>query len=120
MGLTDAFFGDDEFRVELDCQQRLIRIVGELDCATTPVFDNASAKLYSTGPGLVWLDFEKVTFCGAAGLGSVVRIHNRQRAAGERLSLTDIPPFVERVFRAGGLESLLLLSGSKARRIAVS
>jgi anti-anti-sigma factor len=107
MGLPATLMSHDEFRVDVDHRQRLICILGDLDVATVLLLDDAADNLQSARSGSVTLDFASVTFCGASGLGAVVRIHNRQVVAGERLSLTGMSPQIERVFRVGGLEALL-------------
>lgn len=86
-----------------------LRLQGELDLATAPDLWSACTVLDGQlTPGLsVFVDLADLRFLDAAGLGMLVRLRNRVRAAGANLSVLDPSPSVRRVFELAGLEALL-------------
>jgi hypothetical protein len=74
------------------------RVVGELDIATTPAFDEALHAV----PGPLTIDARHLAFIDARGLGSLVRADRRTG-----VSVRHANAFCRRVLELGGLESLL-------------
>lgn len=86
-----------------------VRLQGELDLATAPDLWQACEALDGRlEPGLsVVVDLAQLQFLDAAGLGTLVRLRNRVRAAGADLSVLDPSPPVRRVFEHARLEALV-------------
>lgn len=86
-----------------------VRLRGELDLATAPDLWQACEVLDGRlEPGLsVLVDLADLDFLDAAGLGALVRLRNRVRAAGAELFLLDPAPHVRRVFECARLDALV-------------
>lgn len=86
-----------------------VRLQGELDLATAPDLWRACEVLDGhLEPGLsVFVDVAHLRFLDAAGLGTLVRLRNRVRAAGASLSVLEPSPVVRRVFQHARLDALV-------------
>lgn len=86
-----------------------VRLQGELDLATAPDLWKACEVLEGRlEPHLcVFVDLAELQFLDAAGLGALVRLRNRVRAAGADFSVLDPSPRVRAVFEHAGLGSML-------------
>ncbi|MBW3626802.1 MAG: STAS domain-containing protein [Actinobacteria bacterium] len=86
-----------------------VRLQGELDLATAPDLWRACEVLDGQlEAGLsVFVDLAELQFLDAAGLGTLVRLRNRVRAAGGHLSVLDPSPPIRRVFEHAGLDALV-------------
>lgn len=86
-----------------------VRLQGELDLATAPDLWRACEVLDGQlEPGAsVFVDVAHLQFLDAAGLGTLVRLRNRVRAAGADLSVLEPSPVVRRVFQHARLDALV-------------
>ena len=86
-----------------------VRLRGELDLATAPDLWRACEVLDERlEPGLsVFVDLTELHFLDAAGLGTLVRLRNRVRAAGADLLVLDPSPPVRSVFEHARLQALV-------------
>lgn len=86
-----------------------VRLQGELDLATAPDLWRACEVLDGQlEPGLsVFVNVAHLHFVDAAGLGTLVRLRNRVRAAGADLSVLEPSPVVRRVFQHARLDALV-------------
>jgi anti-anti-sigma factor len=89
------------FIVRVDRSRRALRVFGELDACSAPELIQASHEL---DPWVsVTICLESVEFIDAAGLGALVTLRERQRAAGGTLTVINAPSRIARVFALGGL-----------------
>jgi anti-sigma B factor antagonist len=88
---------------------KCLRVQGELDLATAGELRQACEVVEcGLGPGVsVVVDLAELRFVDAAGLGALVRLRNRVRAAGAELTVVDPSPQVRRVFEHAGLGGIL-------------
>jgi anti-sigma B factor antagonist len=86
-----------------------LRVQGELDLAAASDLRQACEVVEcGLGPGVsVVVDLAELRFIDAAGLGALVRLRNRVRAAGAELTVVDPSPRVRRVFEHAGLGGIL-------------
>ena len=84
-----------------------IALVGELDIASTPRFEEGLAAVEADTPGVLVLDLRRLEFIDSTGLRAVIAADERARAAGRRLVLVRGPAAVERVFNVTQLDQRL-------------
>jgi anti-sigma B factor antagonist len=87
--------------------QTLIALVGELDIASAPRFEEGLAEVEADTPGTVVLDLRRVDFIDSTGLRAVIAADERARTAGRRLVVVRGPAAVERVFNVTQLDQRL-------------
>jgi anti-sigma B factor antagonist len=86
-----------------DGQTRLV-LVGELDIASAPRFEEGLADAERAEPAVLVLDLRKVEFIDSTGLRAVIAADERARNAGRRLVLVRGTPAVERVLSVTQLD----------------
>ena len=86
----------------------LLRLRGELDIVTTPVFADALSEANRE----VVVDFAGVTFLDASGLGALARASERAEQHGDGVIVINAGPLARRMFELTELD--YLLSGSEA------
>jgi anti-anti-sigma factor len=84
-----------------------IALVGELDIASAPDFEEALEKVEADPPGVLVLDLSKVEFIDSTGLRAVIAADERARSAGRRFVIIRGTPAVERVFSVTQLDQRL-------------
>jgi anti-sigma B factor antagonist len=87
--------------------QTRIALVGELDIASAPQFEEGLAELEEDSPGVLVLDLRGVEFIDSTGLRAVIAADERARSAGRRLVVVRGPAAVERVFSVTQLDQRL-------------
>ena len=91
---------------ERDGQTRLV-LVGELDIASAPQFEQGVSSAESETPGVLVLDLRKLEFIDSTGLRAVIAADERARSAGRRLVIIRGTPAVERVLNVTQLDQRL-------------
>lgn len=77
----------------------VVALAGELDLVSHKrVVGRLAEVLRRLGPDLV-VDLTGVTFCDSRGLSALVRVANRARGDGGRVTLTGVPPRMARLLR---------------------
>ena len=87
--------------------QTLMALVGELDIASAPRFEEGLAEAESDTPGTLILDLRRVEFIDSTGLRAVIAADERARSAGRRFVVVRGPAPVERVFSVTQLDQRL-------------
>lgn len=87
--------------------QTVVALVGELDIASAPRFEEGMAEIERDTPGTLVLDLRKVDFIDSTGLRAVIAADERARAAGRRFVVVRGPAAVERVFSVTQLDQRL-------------
>jgi anti-anti-sigma factor len=87
--------------------QTLMALVGELDIASAPRFEDGLAEVEADTPGTVVLDLRRVDFIDSTGLRAVIAADERARTAGRRFVVVRGPAAVERVFNVTQLNQRL-------------
>ena len=75
-----------------------LALVGELDLASAPHFEQELESALATGPNRVVLDLRRLEFMDSSGLQALLRAHERGNLDGHVLSLRPGPHQVQRVF----------------------
>lgn len=83
----------------------VVKVGGELDMATVPIFDDFLRPV--AGAGHVVLDFADVSFLDSSGLGSLVAWFKELRSRGGRLCLAAVQDRVAFVLRVAALDQVL-------------
>ena len=83
-----------------------LRLVGEVDLATCPVFVKALDAAIDEAVGDVVIDCSRVTFFGAVGVDALVRAHNRLDGSRLRLVVRNPSSVVRRLLDIAQLTEL--------------
>jgi anti-anti-sigma factor len=83
--------------------ERMVALRGELDIATAGQLADALAA--EVGEADVIVDLEGLSFCDCAGLDVLLTAHERQRAHGARLLLTNPTRTFRRLLSLSGLDA---------------
>lgn len=87
----------------------IVRVDGELDLVTSPLFrEKVEKKLnqYEMIKHLI-LDLRKVNFIDSSGLGAILGRFKRLSQQGGRLSAVNVSPQVRRIFELSGLLKIM-------------
>jgi len=87
--------------------QTHMALVGELDIASAPRFEEGLASVEADTPGVLVLDLRGVEFIDSTGLRAVIAADERARSAGRRFVIIRGPAAVERVFSVTQLDQRL-------------
>ena len=93
-----------------------LRLVGELDIATSAPVRRALRDAFDRGARDIVLDVSAVSFMDAAALGMLVGAHRLVTGAGGTLRLTEPQRGVRRVLEVTAFDRVLLDSTSAASR----
>jgi anti-sigma B factor antagonist len=84
-----------------------LSVSGELDLATVDSLSHAAIGALRLPVRILVLDIHGVTFCGAAGISTLIKIRQAAAETGTRLVLTGIQPPVASVFDLVGFSAML-------------
>jgi anti-anti-sigma factor len=87
--------------------QTRVTLVGELDIASAPQFEEGLQQAESNSPDVLVLDLRKVEFIDSTGLRAVIAADERARTAGRRFVIIRGTQAVERVFSVTQLDQRL-------------
>jgi len=87
--------------------QTRVELVGELDIASAPQFEEGLEKVEANTSGVLVLDLRKVEFIDSTGLRAVITADERARSAGRRFVIIRGTPAVERVLSVTQLDQRL-------------
>ena len=107
MGTSDEF----GYTVTLDDRRATVEVRGELDAATGPSLSDAVTALTRDGLAHVVIDLNDVTFVDSKGLSSLLMSHRSATEKDMTLTVVNLQPPVERLFRISGVDAVLLDRG---------
>jgi anti-sigma B factor antagonist len=90
-------------RTDSDGQQ-VVSMAGELDIATAEQAYEYISEVIDDRPEPVSVDLSELTFCDAAGLGTLARLARHARQAGRQFSLSSARPSLLKIMRITGLD----------------
>lgn len=99
--------------------EALIEVIGELDLASVPTFQDAIRKLNLSGGGRVVLDLGRLAFIDAAGLHAVLDLQARCLTRSTVLTILPGPRNVQRVFVLAGVEQIMPFGSSSGPTVSV-
>lgn len=102
-----SFMSPLEIITEQGEGQARIALVGELDIASAPQFEEGLEKMEAGAPAVLVLDLRKVEFIDSTGLRAVISADERARSGGRRLVIIRGTTAVERVFSVTQLDQRL-------------
>lgn len=83
-------------------EEGTLRVVGELDMATVPLFVTAVREAFEAN-GSVTLDLAELSFIDSSGLAALAK-QATELNDGAPLSLVNVPPFTRRLLEIVGLD----------------
>ncbi len=95
-------------------------VVGEIDCATVDVLQDAMHKLFRRGRVRLVLDLSDVPFCDSSGLGVLVGGFKRTRACGGSFRLSGVSPHLLKTLTITGLMKVFPVHANVAEAIAAN
>jgi anti-anti-sigma factor len=91
-------------------------VAGELDIATVDQLTQVAIGALRLPVDVLILDFGEVSFCGAAGVGALVKIHRVARQTGISLVLTRVQPRVRHVLDIVGVSVVIPIERASKTR----
>ena len=82
-----------------DGTQRIV-LTGELDVSTVPAFNKRVSELRQTASHSLVLDLSGITFMDSTGLSAILVTEMHARMRGQRFSVVEGPPHVNRALPA--------------------
>jgi len=95
--------------VDLAGAQPVVRLVGDVDMATSPAVKNALAELVEGGHLAVVVDLSEVTFMDSSGLHVLVDMQRRLSDAGGKVVLRKPGPAVGKLLQITGVGPMFQL-----------
>ena len=95
--------------VDLAGAQPVVRLVGEVDMATSPAVKNILAELVEGGHLAVIVDLSEVTFMDSSGLHTLVDAQRRLSDSGGKVVLRKPGPAVDRLLQITGMSLMFHL-----------
>ena len=92
--------------VDLAGAQPVVRLVGEVDMATSPAVKNTLAELVEGGHLAVVVDLSEVTFMDSSGLHALVDAQRRLSESGGKVVLRKPGPAVDRLLQITGMSPM--------------
>jgi anti-sigma B factor antagonist len=83
-----------------------VSLAGSLDIATTDQLETIVLDALDRGVGIV-VDLRQLAVCDSTGLGALVRLHRRARAAGRELRLGSPRPHVADLLAMTGISKVI-------------
>ena len=112
-----TFFGLDLDVEYLDEHTTLVRVIGELDLATSPRIETDLLRLIHEGLGRrLVLDLSELTFLDSTGLRALWRTRQHAQAAGAQLYISAASESVMRVLKVTKLDRVFSLIGDEPPR----
>jgi anti-anti-sigma factor len=104
----------NQFRVEVAhvADAIVVRLVGELDVASSPVLERALEELVGVDAGVVVLDLRELEFMDSTGLRAVLVAHQAASDAGRRFGLVKGPEQVQRLLSLTQVADRLVIADS--------
>jgi len=101
-----------------DHRRRSVRltVTGELDIATVDSLTDVAIGALRRPARVLLLDLSGVSFCGAAGISSLLKIHRAAGQARINLVLTCIPPHVRRILDIAGTTAVIAIADPREIR----
>lgn len=98
-------------RLGLDVQNvsgvPVLRVSGEIDIYTAPLFKQSVVKLVSEGNNDVVIDLSEVTFMDSSGFGTLLGATRRLRPSGGGLHLAGANSTIQRMLRLTRLDTIM-------------
>ena len=85
----------------------VVAVIGRLDSATAPEFEQHCSALAATEPGRVLLDCGRLEYLSSAGLRALLCLAKALQQTGGELCLCDLRGMVAEVISLSGFDSLL-------------
>jgi anti-anti-sigma factor len=94
-----------------------VAVRGELDLATTDIFEAALRSVWSRDIHGVEIDLRALTFIGSAGVAALLEASARARDGGRALTLVRGPQSVHRIFELTGIEGQFTFCTASAHSV---
>jgi anti-anti-sigma factor len=87
--------------------QTCLAVTGEIDIATADSLTDAATSALHTSTRLLILDLAGVSFCDAAGITALIKIHRTASARGASIALTNVGTQVQYLFHLVDMNGIL-------------
>jgi anti-anti-sigma factor len=87
--------------------QACLAVTGEIDIATADSLTDAATSALHTSTRLLILDLAGVSFCGAAGITTLIKIHRTASSVGASLALANVGAKLQHVFDVVNMNGIL-------------
>jgi anti-anti-sigma factor len=90
------------FEIEYQKNSNIVKIVGNLDASKTQEVKDILGKIDES----FTIDMSELNFICSAGIGVLVMTHKRLNERGEKVYLTDLNNYINKVFEASRLDTI--------------
>ena len=87
--------------------QTRLAVTGDIDIATADSLTDAATSALHTSTRLLIVDLAGVSFCGAAGITALIKIHRAASDAGASLVLANVGTQLQYVFEVVNMNGIL-------------
>jgi len=84
----------------------VVTLPAEIDVSNDGLVEDELTSALDDGPAVLVADGTRTTFCASAGVGALIRVHHRAKAAGTQLRVA-ASPAVRRIFDLTGADLVL-------------
>ena len=91
---------DDQLRIDVadEGERVVVRLVGELDLASTPGLEGVLERPELTAAPMLVIDLQGLEFLDSTGLRVLLSTHERSKERGQAFAVTRGSPQVQRLF----------------------
>jgi anti-anti-sigma factor len=107
---------DLSFKIYHRDRSTRLTVAGEIDIATADSLTDVALRALRRPARVLLLDLSGVSFCGAAGVSSLLEIHHAARDARINLVLTCIQPHVRRILDLVGASAVIPIADPREIR----
>lgn len=103
-----------ELQTEKIEQTLLVKISGELDLSTSPLFREQVEETFESEPALRYLilDMSETSFIDSSGLGAILGRFKKLSQKGGKLSFIHVPAHLVKLFELSGLMRIMEIHSS--------
>ena len=116
--MTDAPANGPIKNVRRQQQAVIIEVAGNIDLATSPMFQQGIIKLLSDKPERVIINFSEVPYMDSSGIASLVKVLSQVRANGASLHLVALTPRVRSLFEITRLDTVFSIHDTEQEALA--
>ncbi len=87
----------------------VVTIAGKLGGVENERFEKELFRLAELKPARITLDMSELTYMSSAGMSTIIRVHKQLRESSGELVLAAVPPLIQGILHAGGIDRLVSL-----------
>lgn len=107
-------------KIVMHGQEMTVYLNGEIDHHTArEMRESIDAFIQTHNPQLMKMDFSGVTFMDSSGIGLVIGRYRTMSLLGGRLTVVNIPPHLQRIFKLSGITALKVFDTERGKNCEI-